>query len=646
MGKQLVKIVKEICKEENIVFHSYSGDYIMQLEANKKSMYIFGNKFPNNNAAAEQICNDKAALSEVLNFYRIPHVPHEYFDSPQLKEYCPSTGIWTRLQSLLQKHSALVCKVNRGTGGNGIYKVTNQRELEAAVIDIFKTSRSMSVSPYLDIKNEYRVVMVNNEMQYVFRKIRPYIIGDGISTVSQLVDRLPNKNKLAITIEIDENDIPKAGEKKELSWKHNLGKGAIPELVLDDCLIKQISNIAIRCASALQLGFVSIDIVESDHGLSVLEINSGVMVESFSAFSDEYYKLSKDAIRKAITHYLHLDLKYYLTRGKSNRFVLPVLYKNAEKQGVDIIEDEEEQNFAIFVFPNGKKFVARDYPFNINDGGSIALCSNKSACNSFMKKLGFNTPKEKYYVRKPNIQITLNEIENDLGNLATALGFSYPLVVKPNNLAQGEGVFIVRNREECLHAAQEAFTKSKIVLLQEYCQGNEYRIVVLNGQILQAYQRKAFYIKGDGLHTIKALIDRKIESFKVYGRDKEVNPSDPRVLAHIKQAGYTTETVLPENEILRLQDIANLSLGGESIDVINIVDNRFKTMAIELAASFNLRLCGIDIIADDITNYEKKYTVLEINSSPGLDNYLYEKNEQEKYVESLYGEILHTLGGI
>lgn len=130
MGKQLVKIVKEICEEEGIDFRSYSDDYIMRLEANKKTMYIFGNKFPNNDAAAEQICNDKAALSEILSYYDIPHVPHEYFDSPQLKEYCSSTGIWTRLQSLLQKHGALVCKVNRGTGGNGIYKVTNQRELK------------------------------------------------------------------------------------------------------------------------------------------------------------------------------------------------------------------------------------------------------------------------------------------------------------------------------------------------------------------------------------------------------------------------------------------------------------------------------------------------------------------------------------
>ena len=165
MGKQLMKIVKEICKEEKIQFSSYSNDYILQLEANKKVMYIIGNRFPNNNASAEQICNDKAALAGILSTYSIPHVPHIYFDSPLQADYCSSEGTWKNLQLLLKKYGKLVCKVNKGTGGNNVYRVTNQRELEVATLEIFRISRSMAVSPYFDIKNEYRVVIANNDFQ-------------------------------------------------------------------------------------------------------------------------------------------------------------------------------------------------------------------------------------------------------------------------------------------------------------------------------------------------------------------------------------------------------------------------------------------------------------------------------------------------
>ena len=160
MGKQLVKIVKEICKEEKINFKSYSDDYILQLEANKELMYIFGNKFPNNNAAVEQICNDKAALSSILDFYGIPHVPHFYFSSPTATYNISSNGNWGRMKSLLKKYGVLVCKPNKGTGGNSIYKITKQRDLESAVQKIFSISNSICISPYYDIKKEYRIVAV------------------------------------------------------------------------------------------------------------------------------------------------------------------------------------------------------------------------------------------------------------------------------------------------------------------------------------------------------------------------------------------------------------------------------------------------------------------------------------------------------
>lgn len=54
-----------------------------------------------------------------------------------------------------------------------------------------------------------------------------------------------------------------------------------------------------------------------------------------------------------------------------------------------------------------------------------------------------------------------------------------------------------------------------------------------------------------------------------------------------------------------------------------------------------LELCGIDILADSISDPQKTdYRILEVNSAPGLDNYLYANpNQQEKYVELLYEKI-------
>lgn len=643
MGKQLVKIVKEICKEEKINFTSYSEDYVLQLEANKKIMYIFGNRFPNNNAAVEQICNDKSALSCVLDYFEIPHVAHFYFDSPVFFDNCSHNGNWNKIQTLLKKYGTIVCKNNRGTGGNNVYKVTNQKELEVATLKIFKVSNSMCVSPYYDIESEYRVVIVGNEFQYAFKKIRSCVVGDGKHTIFELCISLPNKNNIISNSTVDWDYIPANCEKVEIEWRHNLGQGASPVLVDDEPTKAKLISLAKHCASALNLGFVSIDIIESDGNLRVLEINSGVMIENFSKCSAFYYQLAKNAVSKAIKSYLDLDKKYYLTRPRRSHFVLPVLTKIAKKKNVKILEDREEKNFAIFMFPNGKNFVAKDYPFNVNQGGSISLCSNKNASSSFIKALGYQVPKEKYFVKKSNVSVSLKEIERHLDCIEEMLGFNFPVVVKPNNLSQGEGVNIAYNREECMLYAQEAFGKSKIILLQEYCVGNEYRVVVLKGKILQAYQRKAFCIIGDGVKSVAELITDKVNYFKQYGRDKEVDVNDPRVLLHIIKSGYTMDSILEKDKPLKLQDIANLSLGGESVDVIDKMDKKFEELAINLANDFNLMLCGIDIIASDISNYDLGYHIIEINSSPGLDNYLYPKSKQNKYVESLYSMIFDEL---
>ena len=99
-------------------------------------------------------------------------------------------------------------------------------------------------------------------------------------------------------------------------------------------------------------------------------------------------------------------------------------------------------------------------------------------------------------------------------------------------------------------------------------------------------------------------------------------------------------------------DTRNCKMCGKLFNYVNSpicpactkeMDKKFEELAINLANDFNLMLCGIDIIASDISNYDLGYHIIEINSSPGLDNYLYPKSKQNKYVESLYSMIFDEL---
>lgn len=336
-----------------------------------------------------------------------------------------------------------------------------------------------------------------------------------------------------------------------------------------------------------------------------------------------------------------------LTKLNKGKYVLPVMEKIAQKYNIPfILNDTYTGKCAMIKFPN-KPFIIWDLPFNINYSGSVKICMNKDICSSFLQRNGFLVPKSENYTRRSkekNIDLyepIMQFIENLEDN-----GFNYPLIIKPATLSQGKGISKIYNKEEAEEIVKSTLSdkeleKNKTFIIQEFAKGNDYRIVVLGDKILQAYKRVPFHIIGDGNSTIEKLIDDKINSFIAAQRDKKVDKNDERILNNIKEAGYNFSDVLEVGKVLKLHNIANLSLGGTSVDCSKTISDYYSKMAIGVARTLNLDMCGIDIIAEDIENPEnREYKILEVNSAPGLDNYLYEDNEkQEKYVEYLYEQI-------
>lgn len=307
--RQLVKIVKEICEEDGIKFESFSDNWIIQLTNKEgKKALIYGYKFPNNGAAVSKLCDDKAALSDVLKANGIPCVEHMYFESSK-SPMVGEEGIWTTLLNMLDKNGKLVLKTNSGSGGNNVYKCETKKELEAATFEILKSHRSMTVAPFIDIDNEYRIIVQNNRALMIYAKQRPNVVGDGVSTVEELI----NKNELQeieVLPTIDLKYIPSKDEVVTISWKHNLGQGSLPIPVKNPILLKKLANFALVTANKLNLNFASIDVVkDKNKGFKILEINSGIMMESFSKQNEDSYEIAKHIYRSAIYDYFDMPMK-------------------------------------------------------------------------------------------------------------------------------------------------------------------------------------------------------------------------------------------------------------------------------------------------------------------------------------------------
>lgn len=288
--------VREICNEENITLETFCDSYCIKLSKNNNVTFIFDNIFENNSSAVYKILKDKSAVFELLSKHNIPSAEHYYYYSPSSINETTLKSI----QNLLKKHKMLVIKPNEGTNGTNVLIVKNINEFINLSNQIFKNSKSLTVSPFYDIKHEYRVVMLNGKIKLIFDKIRPFVIGNGKDTIETLTKNT-YKNQIKIDKDIKLNYIPKLNEKITLSWRHNLSFGAIPKIVTNAETIQKITDIALKSYNLLHFKFASVDIIETaDEKYQVLEINGSVCMGKFASFSKENYNLAKDIYKQAI----------------------------------------------------------------------------------------------------------------------------------------------------------------------------------------------------------------------------------------------------------------------------------------------------------------------------------------------------------
>ncbi|MDT4954568.1 MAG: hypothetical protein QOJ02_2706 [Acidobacteriota bacterium] len=307
--RSLVRAVKEIAEELGLKLITFSQDWVIRLEKGNQTRHIFGYNFDLSGASSHLITNDKSASAELLSHNKIPAVEHRLFLRPNLAGYVASEGNWREMLSYFKSNKAdVVCKSNTGTGGNQVYRARTPLELELAVHQLFSSNRAIALSPFINIDSEYRLIMLDHTCELAYEKVRPKVLGDGRSTLLELILRdysasnLCDKLIAGLSTEDGEllSTIPKQDECVILSWKHNLGKGAKAVEISDGTLKTSLSDLAVSCMKALNLNFVSVDVIQSNNKLSVMEINSGVMMESYSRQGEKEYEKARGIYRRAI----------------------------------------------------------------------------------------------------------------------------------------------------------------------------------------------------------------------------------------------------------------------------------------------------------------------------------------------------------
>ncbi len=235
----------------------------------------------------------------------------------------------------------------------------------------------------------------------------------------------------------------------------------------------------------------------------------------------------------------------------------------------------------------------------------------------------------KYLLEQAEVPIPGGEIirtERGLKHAVQAIG--YPLVVKPIDGNHGRGITAnINDWDEMLVAFEAAQKVSRSVIMERYITGEDYRLLVINYKLVAAAKRTAAHVVGDGKSTVQELVDKVNEDpRRGYGHEKVLTMIDINnlTLSILKENGLTVKSVIPKGEIVKLKDTANLSTGGTSEDVTDLVHPYNIFMAERIAKIIDLDICGIDIMTTDMGQPlpDTGGAVLEVNAGPGFRMHL------------------------
>lgn len=322
----------------------------------------------------------------------------------------------------------------------------------------------------------------------------------------------------------------------------------------------------------------------------------------------------------------------------------PLLKKLAPKLGARVLLEPEWGMVGRITYKSGARSYFRAKGFDLNPLGSAKVASDKDYANFFMRKLGYPVVEGKTFFRKEFAKAINARGRSEHAAAAYAQKLGFPVIVKPNNGSQGSNVFLAHHKKDLDFALARVFKQDHIALVQRLAHGRDYRVVVLDNEVISAYERVPLSVIGDGRSTIAQLLLKKSRQFHAIGRDTQIRGDDPRIARKLAREKLSLRSKPQKGCVVSLLDNANLSTGGDSRDVTDTIHPDFKAFTIKLTKDMGLRFSGVDLLVEgSIEEKPGKFVILEINDTPGLDHYATSGAKQRKIVEDLYFKVLKAM---
>ena len=284
-----------------------------------------------------------------------------------------------------------------------------------------------------------------------------------------------------------------------------------------------------------------------------------------------------------------------------------IVIKEALKRGLKIEILDRKDNF-IYISKGSKgQYVKQATKTGLDSYITFLIMENKQVTKKVLEKHKIRVPKGGIYYTERSALRNLPNVKS---------------VVKPTSTNFGIGIGFTDAGEKIQYkkAVQEAFKHGDSVIVEEFVEGKEFRLLVIGRKVVGVIHRIPANITGDGIHKIKELIKLKNANPKNFKIKKEHIRTGEAEKSKLRKQGLTINSIPNKGQQVFLRDNSNVSTGGDPIDMSEDVHKSYKEAAVKAAKAMNARICGVDLIIKDIKKPATKnnYAIIETNFNPVL----------------------------
>lgn len=257
---------------------------------------------------------------------------------------------------------------------------------------------------------------------------------------------------------------------------------------------------------------------------------------------------------------------------------------------------------------------------SIDDAVTLAVARNKGFVHRLLARDGLRIP--------AYCEFTLDQI-------GKAVAFTKLIgddcVVKPAGGGGGEGVTTgVASTYDLVRAAALASLYDHNLLVEKQEQGEVYRLLYLDGRLLDAVLRKAPTVVGDGRSSVRELVSIENRKRQDWGakRAHSVVEIDMDMRRTLAKQGLELSSIPAQGAVITVKMVINDNSQNDNVSATGLLCQSVIEDGAAAAAAAGVRLAGVDIITTDpsVPLAQSGGVILEVNAGPSYHHHYYKRD--------------------